>query len=157
MTQSGAKNRCEWLTNWAPAECIEARQAAVQELAKNRAWRESFFETTCDYRNQQASPEGLADWCLDGFHFAKHPWIQWLSWLSPVVLVTGIALIVVFQFQEYELGQRVGLGMVLGGAAVNFLLTMVIIGPIHDIFVIIETANRELHSLLNMIRAIRKL
>jgi len=157
MTQSGSKNLCEWLTNWAPSECIEERQAAVQELAKNRAWRESFFETTCDYRNQQASPEGLADWCLDGFHFAKRPWIQWLSWLSPIVLVTGIALIVAFQFQDYELGQRVGLGMVLGGAAVNFLLTMVIIGPIHDIFINIGTANRELQSLLNMIRAIKKL
>ncbi len=157
MTQSGAKNLCEWLTNWAPSECIEERQAAVQELAKDRAWRESFFETTCDYRNQQASPEGLADWCLDGYHFAKRPWIQWLSWLSPVVLVTGIALTVVFQFQEYEVGQRIGLGMVLGGAAINFLFTMVIIGPIHDIFVNIGTANRELQSLLNMIRAIKKL
>ncbi len=157
MTQSGAKNLCDWITKWAPPECIEERQAAVQELAKNRAWRESFFETTCDYGNQQSSPEGLADWCLDGFHFAKRPWVQWLSWLSPLVLVIGIALMVTFQFQEYELGQWVGLGMVLGSAAVNFLLTMVILGPIHDIFVKIGTANRELQSLLNMIRAIKKL
>ena len=157
MTKSGAKNLCQWLTTWAPSECIEERQAAVQELAQNQAWRESFFETTCDYRNQLASPEGLADWCLDGFHFAKRPWIQWLSWLSPIVLVTGIVLIVTYTVQEFELGQRVGLGMVLGGAAFNFLLTMVILGPIHDIFVKIGTANRELQSLLNMIRAIKKL
>lgn len=157
MTQTGAKTLCDWLTNWVPRECVEERQAAVQELATDRAWRESFFETTCDYRNQQSSPEGLAQWCRDEFHFAKCRWVQWLTWLSPTVLLTGIALIVGCKIRENELGQYVGLAIVLGGAAANFLLTMVVIGPIHDIFVKIGTANRELQSLCNMIRAIKKL
>ena len=157
MTQTGAKNLCSWLTQWVPRECIEERQAAVQVLAADRAWRESFFETTCDYRNQQSSPEGLAQWCRDEFHFAKSPWVQWLTWLSPAVLLAGIALIVGCKFQENELGQVVGLAMVLSGAASNFLLTMVVLGPIHDIFVKIGTANRELQSLVSMIRAIKKL
>ena len=157
MTQTGAKNLCEWLTKWVPHECVEERQAAVRELAADRAWRESFFETSCDYRNQQSSPEGLAQWCREEFHFAKRPWVQWLTWLSPAVLLAGIALIVGCKFQENEYGQIVGLAMVLSGAAVNFLITMVVIGPIHDIFVKIGTANRELQSLVNMIRAIKKL
>lgn len=157
MTQTGAKNLCSWLTQWVPRESVEERQAAVQVLAADRVWRESFFETTCDYRNQQSSPEGLAQWCRDEFHFAKRPWVQWLTWLSPAVLLAGIALIVGCKFQENEVGQVVGLAMVLSGAASNFLLTMVVLGPIHDIFVKIGTANRELQSLVSMIRAIKKL
>ena len=157
MTRTGARNLCNWLTTWVPRESVDERQEAVKELAANRAWRESFFETTCDYRNQQSSPEGLAQWCLEEYHFQKCPWVQWLTWLCPAVLLAGIALIVGCKYQDYELGQYVGLAIVLGGAAANFLLTMVIIGPIHDIFVKIGAANRELQSLVNLIRAIKKL
>ncbi len=157
MTQTGAMTICEWMTKWVPRQCIEDRQAAVRELTSDRQWRETFFETACDLRSQQASPEGLAQWSRDGFHFAKRPWIQWFTWFGPAVLLAGLALIVFCKMQEYERGQVVGLAMLLGGAAFNFSLTMVIIGPIHDIFVKIGAANRELQSLVNMIRTIKKL
>ncbi len=157
MTQTGAKTICEWMTKWVPRQCIQDRQAAVRQLTSDRQWREIFFETACDLRSQQASPEGLAQWSGDGFHFAKRPWIQWLTWFGPAVLLSGVALIVFCKMEEYELGQVVGLSMLLGGAAFNFLLTMVILGPIHDIFVKIGAANRELQSLVNMIRTIKQL
>ena len=157
MTQSGVRNLCDWLTRWVPEETFVERQSAVQEIAADRVWRESFFETTCSYRNQQAKPEGLAQWCQEGLYFAKRQWVHWLTWLSPAVLLAGVVTIVFCKLQEYEFGQLVGLGMILGGAAANFLVTMVITGPIHDIFVKIGTANRELQSLVNMILAIKKL
>ena len=157
MTQTGAKNLCEWMTKWVPRDDMEDRQVAVRELASDRQWRESFFETACDIRSQHAGPEGLAQWSLDEFHFVKRPWIQWLTWLSPSLLLAGLTLIIVSKVQEYERGQVVGLAMLLSGAAFNFLLTMVIIGPIHDIFVKIGAANRELQALVNIIRAIKKL
>lgn len=157
MTQTGSKTLCGWLTQWVTSEVVQERQVAVQELASDQAWRESFFEITCDYRNQQASPEGLENWCKGDFHFAKRRWVQWLTWISPCVLLAGIIVLIVAKLQEFELGQFVGLGMLLGGAAVNFLITMVIIGPIHDIFVKIGTANRDLQSLANIIQAIKEL
>ena len=157
MTQTGAKTLCGWLTHWVTSEVVHERQAAVKELASDQAWREAFFEITCDYRNQQASPEGLENWCKGDFHFAKRRWVQWLTWLSPAVLIAGVVLLILTKLQEYEFGQYVGLGMLLGGAAVNFLVTMVIIGPIHDIFVKIGTANRDLQSLANIIQVIKAL
>jgi len=157
MTQTGAKTLCEWLTSWVPEETVTERQLAVQEIAADRLWREAFFETTCGYRNQQASPEGLAQWCQEGLYFAKRQWVHWLTWLSPAVMLSGVAVVVYCKIEENEYGQFVGLGMFLGGAAVNFLVTMVITGPIHDIFIKIGTANRELQSLVNIILAIKKL
>ncbi len=157
MTQTGAKNLCDWLTKWEPEVIVTERQSAVRELAADHVWRETFFETTCGYRNQQASPEGLAEWCQEKLYFAKRQWVHWLTWLSPAVMLGGVALIVFCKYQEQELGQIIGLGMVLGGAALNFLVTMVITGPIHDIFIKIGTANRELQSLVKIILAIKKL
>ena len=157
MTKTGAKHLCEWMTEWAPREVIEERQQAVQELASDRTWLESFFETTCEYQNQQASPEGLSEWCQEEYFFAKRPFVQWLTWLSPAALLAGLAAIVVCKLGENEFGQIVGLVMILVSAAINFLLSMVIIGPIHDIFVRIGTANRELQSLIKIIQAIKKL
>lgn len=155
MTQTGSKTLCGWLTTWVTSEVVRERQGAVGSLKSDQAWRDAFFEITCDYRNQQASPEGLESWCKGDFHFANRRWVQWLTWLSPAVLLTGMVVLVLAKLQEYELGQFVGLGMLLAGAAVNFLVTMVIIGPIHDIFVKIGTANRDLQSLANIIQAIK--
>ncbi len=157
MTQTGAKTLCRWLTQWAPRESIAERQVAVQELASARGWREAFFETTCDYRNQQASPEGLAQWSQEDFYFSKRTWVQWLTWIGPAALILGALLIVACKISDYEAGQVAGLVMVIIAAALNFLMAMVIIGPIHDIFGKIGTANRELQSLVKIILAIKQL
>ncbi len=157
MTQTGAKTLCEWMTQWASRESIVERQVAVQELASDRAWREAFFETSCDYRDQQASPEGLAQWSQEDFYFSNRAWVHWLTWLGPASLIVGVILLVAFAIQENETGQVVGMVLVSSAAAINFLLAMVIIGPVHDIFGKIGTANRELQSLVKIIRAIVRL
>jgi len=69
----------------------------------------------------------------------------------------GVVGVVVSTGSNFEAGQVAGLAIVLIGAAINFLLTMLIVGPIHDIFVRIGAANRELQSLLEMILAIESL
>jgi hypothetical protein len=157
MTQTGAKTISQWLTQWASSDAIAERQSAVKELAADRPWREEFFETTCEYRNQQASPEGLAQWGQEAFYFERRSWVQWLTWLAPIAIIAGAIVILLSKYQEFELGQWVGLSIVLGAAALNFLIAMVIIGPIHDIFGRIGAANRELQALVKVIQSIEKL
>lgn len=157
MTNSGAKTICKWMTCWVDHSAIEHRQAAVRELAADRAWREDFFETSCNYQNQQSAPEGIVDWSKAPYHFAKRSWLQWLTWIGPIGLVFGLVCIIASKVGEYEAGQVFGLVCLLASAGLNFLLTMIIIGPVHDIFVKIGAANRELQSLVNMIRAIKRL
>jgi len=157
MTQSGAKTLCRWLTQWTDSQTVRERQSAVAELAGNRSWREAFFETTCEYRNQQASPEGLVQWSQTESFFGKSKWVHWLTVVGPAVIVAGIGIIVASKVQDVDVWQWIGLACVLGGVALNFILTISVIGPIHDIFVKIGTANRELQSLVNIILAIRRL
>jgi predicted ATPase len=157
MTNAGAKTACEWMMNWADTSTLAQRQSAVRELAANRPWREEFFETTCNFQNQQAGPDGIVEWSKQPPHFQKRRWIQWLTWISPITLVLGFVLIIASKLAENSTGQVVGLICILGCAALNFLMTMLILGPIHDIFVKIGAANRELQSLLDMIRSIKKL
>lgn len=157
MTQTGSKTICQWLTCSATSDEIRERQTAVKELESDRQWRESFFETTCDYRNQQASPEGLAQWGRDEYYFARRPWVQWLTWIGPATLIIGVLVVVACKYQEFESGQVAGLVLILSATALNFLITMVIIGPIHDIFNKIGTANRDLQSLVKILQAIKKL
>ncbi|MFY8201291.1 MAG: hypothetical protein ACOVLE_11505, partial [Pirellula staleyi] len=157
MTQTGAKTLCKWLTQWADHEAILERQNAVRELTSNRTWRISFFDTSCNYQNQQSNPEGIVEWCKAPNHFANRTWLHWLTWLSPIALLSGLAIITIAMFLDNQTGQIAGLVCILLGAAINFLLTMAIIGPIHDIFAQIGTANRELQSLVDMIGAIKGL
>ena len=157
MTHSGARTLCEWMTTWADPSTIAQRQSAVRELAANRNWREAFFETSCNYQNQESGPEGIVEWSKTPFHFEGRRWLQWMTWIGPLGFLFGIACIVVSKMLENNSGQVVGLVCMLGFAAINFLLTMSIIGPIHDIFVNIGAANRELQSLVDMIRAIKGL
>ena len=157
MTQTGAKTLCNWLTQWTDHQTIHERQNAVRELAANRTWRMSFFDTSCNYQNQQSNPEGIVEWCNAPSHFANRAWLHWLTWLSPIALLSGLAIILIAMFADNQTGQIAGLVCILSGVAINFLLTMAIIGPIHDIFVQIGTANRELQSLVNMIHAIKEL
>ena len=157
MTQSGAKTVCRWISEWTDQATMEQRQGAVRALAAKRQWRESFFATACNYQNQQSGPEGIVAWCNTPSYFAKRPWLQWITWLSPSVLILGFLTIIVCKVNEYEPGQVAGLVCILTCAAINFLLTMTVIGPVHDIFVKIGSANRELQSLVDMIRAIEEL
>jgi hypothetical protein len=157
MTQSGANVLCTWITRWDEHSKIRERQDAVRELASNRTWRRSFFETACNYQQQQTGPEGIVEWARSPEYFLKRTWLHWLTWISPAVFLFGFLCIAVAKFSDNNLGQMIGLGCILGGAAVNFLLTMSIVGPIHDIFVKIGAANRELQSLVNMIRQIKQL
>lgn len=156
-TQTGAKTVCDWMMYWAPPSEITDRQKAVQELVLQRDWRMAFFENACNYQQQLSGPEGIVEWSASPSHFANRRWLQMLTWVSPMMFFVGIVLILLFKYSENDLGQTIGLGMMLGGAAVNFLLTMGIIGPIHDTFQKIGAANRELQSLREMISRIEKL
>jgi hypothetical protein len=157
MTHAGATMLCDWLSNWTDPTAIAKRQEAVRELAQDRTWRLAFFETACNYQRQTSGPEGIVDWARSPHHFLGRRWLQILTWLSPIVLIFGIVCILASKLADHEIGQTIGLVCMLSGAAINFFLTMSIIGPIHDTFVKIGAANRELQSLLDMIGHINTL
>jgi predicted ATPase len=157
MTSSGAEKLGQWLLEWSDHQTILERQRAVRELARDRGWRMRFYETACNYQNPGGGPEGIVAWAESDDHFTKRPWLLWLTRTAPAVFLFGPLCILISKIVENEVGQTVGLVCMLVGAGLNFLLTMSIIGPIHDIFIRIGAANRELQSLQELLACIQAL
>jgi hypothetical protein len=154
MTRSGARLHSQWMTQWADDETIRERQKAVRELTANRPWRMDFFVAANGCDSQAYGPEGLVSWTNDGDFFSNRSWLKSLTWLGPMLFLFGVVTFFSSRILEWEAGLFFGLGSALLGIALNFLLTMFIVGPIHDIFVRIGAANRELQSLTQLIELI---
>jgi hypothetical protein len=153
-TDSGAATLAQWMTRWEPANVLEERQQAVQELHSERAWRQSFWDTAFAYRGGNTSPEQLAQWGSGPAFFQNRQWLRYLSWIGPGLLLLGLLAIATGILLEFPGLATLGfLGAALG-LAMNLLFTMTVVGRVHDVFVRIGSASRELQALANLIAAI---
>lgn len=157
MSSSGARLISRWMTDWVgPSEILD-RQRAVQELAPLRQWRIEFYDIACASRNQSTSPEAILLWAKSPNHYSGRQWQYYLTMIGPVLIPLGlIALLLAIGF-ESQVGQMVGLGLLLGGAGLNLLISMIAIGPIHDLFHRLGSANRELQTLIDWLMTVRNL
>lgn len=156
-TESGAKTLCSWLTTWEPFERIRDRQQAVQHIASEVDWRDRFHRAAVGYESTDSNPERIVQWCQSSSYFAGRQWLRIASWLGPACLVIGIGMFIAFNSEELNWLQVSGLVITGVGVAINFLLTVTVIAPIHDIFVAIGNANRELQFLRQMLESIESL
>jgi hypothetical protein len=157
MTHTGTRSIAKWLTNWVEPSVIRLRQEAVQELSRNREWRLAYYEIACGSRDQKTNPEAIVEWCKRPKHFEGRAWLYWLTWIGPILIPIGLVILIASVVREAQLGQIVGLFVLLGGAALNLLLSMFVIGPVHDLFHRLGAANRELRTLLDWIDCAGKL
>jgi len=151
VTESGAKTIAQWMATWTPFSVIQERQRAAKELKENRAWRESFWDAALGFRGCDTSPERIAQWGLSPSFFEKHSWLKPVTWIGPsitLLAITGIVLsLVLKQTQLFNLS----FFAFLAGVGINLLVTVSIVGKIHDLFVQIGNANRELSSLRDLL------
>lgn len=157
MTRTGAETLARWLTEWAHPSDIESRQQAVRELARNRSWRLEFFRIACGLRSQRTYPEAIAEWAASQDFFSKKRWLHWLTCTGPALVVLGSLLLIASLLTSVEIGQIVGLGLLLVGLGLNFVLTMIVLGPVHDLFNRIGYANRELQLLSDWISCVGRM
>ena len=157
VTETGAKTIAHWMGNWTTSDAIQARQQAGAELAKLREWREDFWDAALGFRGCDTSPERIADWGTSPSFFAHRSWLKPLTWLGPIVtLVAILGMALSFVFKQPDLF-NVSFFTFLGGATFNLLVTISIIGRIHDLFVQIGNANRELSSLSELMSLAQRL
>ncbi|XZE20504.1 MutS-related protein [Pirellulaceae bacterium SH449] len=154
MSQTGAKTIAKWMTEWAPPSIIQERQAAVQELALQREWRLGFYEIACASRNQSTTPEAILDWARSRDHYTGREWQYYVTLLGPALVPLGLVILLASVFAEIGTGQAIGLGILLAGLGLNLLISMVAIGPIHDLFHRLGSANRELQTLIDWLSTI---
>ncbi len=157
MTRTGVETLARWLTDWAPAGEVHARQKGVQELAAARQWRMEFYQIACGLRDQRTYPEAIVEWSESPDHFHNRPILYGITWLGPILALGGSLLLILSLIFSFPIGQGIGLGAALIGFGINFLLTMLVIGPIHNLFNAIGHANRELQLLSDWVTSVQKM
>jgi len=157
VTESGAKTIADWMVRWVPVGVIESRQEAVAELKWLRSWRESFWDAALGFRGCDTSPEKIALWGSSPSLFQDRPWLKALTWIGPVFALSSLLGIVLGVMMRQTELFNICFFAFLGGVAFNLLVTVSIIGRIHDQFVQIGNANRELLSLRELLRLAEQL
>lgn len=154
MSQTGARTIAKWMTEWTPPSIVLERQEAVQELASQRDWRIGFYEIACASRNQSTNPEAILDWACSRNHYTGRQWQYYATLLGPAMIPLGLVILLASVFIEIGSGQAIGLGILAVGLGLNLLISMVAIGPIHDLFHRLGSANRELQTLIDWLSTI---
>jgi predicted ATPase len=157
VSESGARTIAEWMTRWVAFGEIERRQQAVRELVGKRSWREGFWDAALGFRGCDTSPEKLAQWGASPSFFQNRKWLQIATWIGPALAIGAIALVALGVILKQAMVFNVGFVVFLVGVALNLLITLGIIGRIHDMFVQIGSANRELSSLVELFRLAEEL
>ena len=157
VTETGAKTIAHWMGIWTPVQVIRDRQQAVSELKELRLWREEFWDAALGFRGCDTSPERIAQWGRSPSFYDNRKWLRPLTWLGPIVTILAIlGMVASLILKQTELF-NISFFTFLGGVTFNLLVTISIVGRIHDLFVQIGNANRELSSLAQLLRLAQKL
>jgi len=128
-TPLGTEMLRQWIINGADSEEIKLRQDAVEELKPEFEWRLKFRLLCEQLAASQSGPSRFVDWCESPNWFAGREWVLWLSRVSMVVSILTIIL-----FLCTVLPLAVAAVSLVVVCIVNFALSIIYAGPIHDVF-----------------------
>ena len=129
-TPLGTATLKAWILDGAMADEVKMRQDAVKELAPHLDWREDFQLTCEQLAAGQSGPSRFLSWVASDSWFAGRGWILSLARLTSVVSVVAIlGLLLVSAVPIF-----VWLSMLGAAMAINFFLSVVFAGSIHEVF-----------------------
>ena len=132
-TGPGLRTLAGWLGGPADSEAAEARAEAVATLAPLREVRERFYVLARRAADGTAQPDRFVQWATGGGYLATRRWLQWWARLAPLVIVLA-AVAGLLWGGQLALGVSTGAWAAAAVLLVNLLITMLHIGPIHDVF-----------------------
>jgi ABC-type multidrug transport system fused ATPase/permease subunit len=128
-TPLGTETLRQWIIEGANPDEIKQRQEAVTELKPEFEWRLK-FRLLCEYLGaSQSGPSRFVDWCESPNWFNGREWVLWLTRLVSVVSVLTIIL-----FVCGFLPLAVAAITIVAVCVINFVLSIIYAGPIHDVF-----------------------
>lgn len=137
-TPLGTETLTTWISSGAAADEVAIRQEAVKELAPNLQWREEFQMLCEQLSGSHANPTSFVDWANSDHWFKGR---EWLLLLSRATSICSIVLIVCILFQLLPL--IVSVCSLLTVMAINFALSVIYSGAIHEEFNKISTQANE--------------
>ena len=132
-TPWGLARVADWLTAPAEADTIAARQAAIRELAPRLDQRQRLEAAASFIERLGQRSERFAAWIQDR---RDERWLAPSMWVARVLTALAVASLVWFAFSS---GTRMAAGFTLAGVVlVNVLLSIVLLGRVHNVFAIVS-------------------
>ena len=152
-TPFGVRTLGDWIANRANPEEIKARQIAVEELRDQQDWRNSFRLRCEQLASSQAGPNRFVEWAESENWLDKRKYVLWLCRLTALVAFVSIVLLVTGVLPLTIVGC-----VLIGIVALNFIVSVIYAGAIHDIMNQISSHRDEIahyESLFNEVSAFR--
>lgn len=128
-TPVGVRVLRDWLLHPAPPDEIKTRQLAVVELAPRVDLREQLLLEGRLLAGGGDAVQRFLDWAESPTWLARRPWLTWTCRLLPAA-ATLVALLVLARLLPIDIGAAA----VLATCLLNFLISVVFTGRVHDIF-----------------------
>lgn len=128
-TDGGLDKLHHWLLEPAHPDTIIQRQSAVRWLANEDDFRRHVEVSTRVALSDSSGLDRLKAWCLQAAPRAAQRGSYLFCWISPFILMVSAALAM-----GKWISPHVGFSIATSLAVLNFLFTIVRIGPVHDVF-----------------------
>ncbi len=144
-TPLGTSTLRDWIVTGALPGEVAARQQAVAELAPEFDWREKFRLNCEQLAAGQSGPSQFVEWAESTSWLDGRGWVLWLSRITSLVSLAAIGSTL---FGLLPL--IVSVPILVGAMAVNFIVSVVYAGAIHDIFNMISSRRDEVNFYVSL-------
>ena len=128
-TPNGISTLASWIEQPADPDEIQARQIAVAELKDQQKWRVEFALRCEQLAASQSGPNRFVSWAESEDWVPGRMWLLWLCRLTSIVSIASFVLLLTGLLPLTIAGP-----ILLVAISINFLLSVVFAGAIHDIF-----------------------
>ena len=144
-TPLGTDTLKRWIVDGALSDEIALRQQAVAELKPEFEWRLQ-FRLLCEQLSvARSGPSRFVEWCESPSWFANRGWVILVSRMTSIVSLLAIVLLVLGLAPA-----MVGGSMLLAACAVNFGLSILFAGGIHDDFNLIASRSDQAANYISL-------
>ena len=144
-TPLGTETLKRWIIDGALADEIALRQEAVAELKPEFEWRLQ-FRLLCEQLSvARSGPSRFVDWCESPSWFENRGWVIWVSRVTSLVSLVAFVLLLVGIAPAMVSGS-----MLLAACAVNFGLSILFAGAIHDDFNLIASRSDQAANYISL-------
>lgn len=144
-TPLGTETLKRWIIDGALTDEIALRQQAVAELRPEFQWRLQFRLLCEQLSAARSGPSRFVDWCESPSWFKKRGWVIVVSRLTSIVALLAIVLLVLGLAPPMVIGS-----MLLAACAVNFGLSILFAGAIHDDFNLIASRSDQASNYISL-------
>ena len=144
-TPLGTETLKRWIIDGALADEIALRQEAVAELKPEFEWRLQ-FRLLCEQLSvARSGPSRFVDWCESPSWFENRGWVIWVSRVTSLVSLVAFVLLLVGIAPAMVSGS-----MLFAACAVNFGLSILFAGAIHDDFNLIASRSDQAANYISL-------